>query len=497
MTAAVRRGATLCGRRPGRVIEIGSIMKQRAPQATKIVIKTEKHLKGTPMHHIKALAPLGGLLTTLACGAPALAQTAALPDTTPCPEEIANLATCYGAKHASGAYILAVMPKAWNGDLVVFAHGGPSLLPPNPNGSKADLTKYAYAVKRGFGWVASSYRREGYGVTMAGEDTDNARRFFVERLGKPRHTYLHGASYGGLVGAKLVETLARNPDGSLNFDGAILNSGAVGGATLNYQHRADLRAVYQYYCKNMPRPDEAAYPLWMGVGADVKMTLRDLDTAVNECTGVSKPAAERTTQQKKNLADIIGVMGYPENLLVRHMQAATLLFRDVVQRTTAGGNPFDNTGIRYHGSSNDEELNKNVARFTADPAAVATLKADGDLTGKLAVPVVSIHSINDPQVPVEAQSAYRATAAAGGGSDRLVQAYTDERAHTGQSAPELAAALDAVVAWVEKGTKPSAQSIAATCEQFRASMEGPCRWHPEYTPKPFDTLFYPREAAVR
>jgi alpha-beta hydrolase superfamily lysophospholipase len=450
------------------------------------------------MQHIRHLAPLG-LFTIMIAGAPALAQQApaALPETTACPEAVASLATCYGIKHESGAYILAAMPKTWNGDLVVFAHGGPSLLPPTANGSKNDLTKYAIAVKRGFGWVASSYRREGYGAAMAAEDSDNARRFFVEHIAKPRHTYLHGASYGGLVGAKLVETLAKNPDGSLKFDGALFNSGAVGGATLNYQHRVDLRAVYQYYCKNLPRPDEAQYPLWMGVAADSKMTLKDLDAAVEECTGVSKPAAQRSEQQKKNLADIIGVMGYPENLLVRHMQAATLLFRDIVQRTTGGRDPFDNTGIRYHGSSNDEELNRNVARFVADPTAVAALKADGDPSGKLPVPVVSIHSINDPQVPVEAQAAYRDTVAAAGSSDRLVQAYTDEHAHTGQSAPELAAALDALVQWVEKGTKPTPQSIAAACEQFRAAFEGPCAWHPEFTPKPYGTKFYPREAAVR
>jgi hypothetical protein len=35
------------------------------------------------------------------------------------------------------------------------------------------------------------------------------------------------------------------------------------------------------------------------------------------------------------------------------------------------------------------------------------------------------------------------------------------------------------------------------CEQFRATIEGPCRWHPEFTPKPYGTKFYPREAAVR
>jgi hypothetical protein len=54
-----------------------------------------------------------------------------------------------------------------------------------------------------------------------------------------------------------------------------------------------------------------------------------------------------------------------------------------------------------------------------------------------------------------------------------------------------------VVQWVEKGTKPSAQSILAACEAMKATFEGPCAWHPEFTPKPYSTRFYPREAAVR
>jgi len=110
---------------------------------------------------------------------------------------------------------------------------------------------------------------------------------------------------------------------------------------------------------------------------------------------------------------------------------------------------------------------------------------------------VSIHSINDPQVVVEAQSSYRDVVKAAGSADRLVQAFTDERAHTGQSAPEIAAAIDALMQWIEKGLKPTAQSIATACEELRASVVGPCRYHPEFTPKPFNTRFYPREAAVR
>jgi hypothetical protein len=84
------------------------------------------------------------------------------------------------------------------------------------------------------------------------------------------------------------------------------------------------------------------------------MTLKDLDALVEECTGVGHPA--RSQQQKQNLVNIIGVMGDPENLLVGHMQAGTLLFRDIVMNTAGGRNPFSNIGVRYQGSCDDVAL---------------------------------------------------------------------------------------------------------------------------------------------
>ena len=425
---------------------------------------------------------------------PALAQS--LPATTACPEVVAAIATCYLNKQESGAYLLAAMPKNWNGDLIVFAHGGPAVVPPTPASSQGDLAKYAIFVKRGFAWIASSYRREGYGVQMAAEDTDNARKFFIDHIAKPKRTILHGASYGGLVGAKLLEKFAKNADGSLNYDGAFFNSGVVGGAILNYEFRADLHAVYQYYCGNLPRPAETQYPPWMGLPAESKMTLKEMDARIDECTGVGEPANARTEQQKQNLANIIGVMRFPERMLARHMQAALFTFRDITLGVAHGQSAFSNLDVRYHGSSDDAALNRGVARFAADATALAALKADGEPTGALSVPVVSIHSMNDPQAAVEFQSAYRSKVDAAGNGARLVQAYTDENAHTGQSDPELAAALEALTRWIEKSEKPSPQSIAASCGQMRASSEGPCRYHPDYEPRPFSTRFA-RAAAVQ
>jgi hypothetical protein len=449
---------------------------------------------------MRHFGPVGFALLTILTGMPVGAQEtmkAALPDTTVCPAPIADIATCYSAKHASGAYLLAAMPKNWNGHLIVFAHGGPHIVPPTATTSQPDLAKYSIGVRQGFAWVASTYRREGYGVLAAAEDSEHARQFFVDRIARPRRTIFHGASWGGLVGRKLVEVHAKGADGSTNYDGAFFNSGFVAGAPLGYEFRADLRVIYQYYCKNLPRPDEMQYPLWSGVPAGVKITLKDLEALIDECTGISRPVAARTELQKQNLANILGVMRFPEGFLVRHMQAATLLLREIGERTTKGRSAFSNVGVRYIGSSNDDELNRNVVRFAADPEALAALKADGAPNGTPTIPVLSIHSINDPQVVVEVQSAYRETVHAAGHADRLVQAYTNENAHTGQSTPELGAALDALMQWIEKGVKPTPQAIAAGCERLRATFEGPCSYRPEFMPKPYSTRYARAVAATR
>src|SRR5262249_52200355 len=110
------------------------------------------------------------------------------------------------------------------------------------------------------------------------------------------------------------------------------------------------------------------------------------------------------------------------------------------------------------GSSDDVALNREIVRFEADPAASAALRADGDPTGVLPVPVVSIHSINDPQVVVEAQSTYLDAVKAAGSSDRLVQAFTDERAQTGQSQGDRPAAMQALLNRIQNAAKPTPSS---------------------------------------
>ena len=411
---------------------------------------------------------------TAASGA-ALAQPASPPGAVACPETIAAIATCYSAKLDSGAYVLAAMPKNWNGNLIVFAHGGPGPIAPSARYSMGSLGRYGVEIKRGYAWIASTYRYLGFGVQQSADDTDQARAYFVDHLGKPKRTIIHGASYGGLVGAMLIERYK-------NYDGAFFNSGMLAGAVVGYQFRADLRAVYQYYCKNLPRASETQFPIWMGLPADSKLTLDELTALVDECTGITKPAATRTELQKKNLANILAVGGFKDIVLIRHMQYGTFNFRDIAN-ITHGKSPFTNARSVYRGSDDDQALNRGVIRFDSDPAGIAALKADAEPKAALSIPVMAIHSINDPQVSVDAEAVYRDLAKVTGSSERLVQAYTDEDGHTAQSDAEIGAALDGLMQWIETGKRPSPQSVAAACGNLKTSLGGACRYHPEFEPK--------------
>ena len=50
------------------------------------------------------------------------------------------------------------------------------------------LQRFSVIVREGYAWAGSSFRRGGFGVRMAAEDTENVRRIFVQTLERPKRT---------------------------------------------------------------------------------------------------------------------------------------------------------------------------------------------------------------------------------------------------------------------------------------------------------------------
>jgi hypothetical protein len=422
---------------------------------------------------------LAGLVLAMAGMGAAQAQ-----DARPCPPEAPANTRCFAGRSAAGAYYWIAIPADWNRLLVVHAHGGPRTEAPQQDDPVEDLTRFMVMVREGYAWVGSSYRRGGYGVRMAAEDTDQARQIFWSRFGRPELTVLHGQSWGGNVAAKASELYALDADGGRNYDAVLLTSGVLAGGTRAYRFRADLRAVYQYYCHNHPGPDEPAYPVWQGLPPGARLTRKDLAARVDACTGISRAAAERSPEQRRRLKNILAVTGVPEAQLVAHLAWSTFLFRDLVQNRLDGRNPFDNRDVRYRGSDDDKALNRGVQRFSADPAAVAALAYDSDLSGLIVLPTLTLHARFDPTAFVGMEATYRDTVARAGRGDLLVQVFTDEAEHSHLSDAEYAAALDRLTVWAGGGEKPSPTAVAARCAAVSARIAGGCPIAPNFVPAP-------------
>ena len=388
------------------------------------------------------------------------ASSASAAPTAPCPAGLPAGTRCLSGRDELGAGYWMAVPEPWNGTLVLHAHGGPELGPPRLERSAQDLLRWAVFVRSGAAWAGSTYRQGGVAVRAAAEDTERLRQRFINEIGMPRFTLLHGQSWGASVAARAAEIFTAAPGAKPPFDAVLLTSGVLAGGTLTYDFRLDLRVVYQAVCANHPAPGEASYPLWQGLPAGATLTHQQLARRVDACTGIRRASAERTPAQQRHLKTLLAVLRIPERSLIGHLSWATWHFQDIALNRTGGRNVFGNIGVRYVGSDDDDALNAAVARYAVDPAAVSAFGADADPQGRIPVPVLTLHGVDDPVAFVELESAFRSTMERAGTANHLVQVFTADTEHSYFSDVQYLAAADALRAWAQGGERPTGESVA-------------------------------------
>ncbi len=413
------------------------------------------------------------------------------PQSTACPGGVPAATRCLAGRDTAGAFVLIAIPADWNGHLVLHAHGGPLLGEPRAERTAEDLQRWAVMVRAGYAWAGTSFAQGGVAVRAASQDLERLRQLFVQHVGTPKRTLLHGQSWGASVAAKAAEMFNRAPAGAAAYDAVLLTSGVLGGGTRSYDFRLDLRVIYQWLCANHPRPDEPPYPLWMGLPADSTMTPGQLAARADECLGLRIGAAQRTPEQARKLKTIVDVLKIPERSVQTHLNWATFHFRDVAQRSAAAP-VFGNRGARYRGSDNDSALNAAVQRYTADPVAVQRFAQDTDLTGRIGVPVLTVHAIHDPIAFVELEATFKTTMQGAARGQWLVQTFTDDTEHSYLADPVYPALLEALLEWAEQGRKPTPTDVAARCQALEARYGPGCKFRVDYEPAPLETRVAPR-----
>ena len=411
---------------------------------------------------------------------------------------------------ANGAYYLIAIPANWNGTLFLFSHGGPNPASqgPAPLGV-SDLGAPDVLLPQGYAIAATSFSRNGWAVSTNALDIESLRQIFVKKFRKPRLTLLFGGSYSGGVLERVVERYGVNADGTKNYDGAAIGCGLLGGLCRYFDAWLDQRVVYEYYCKNYPRSGEAEYPLYFGMPLGINnvegQDPMDVAARVQECTGIGLPPNQRTAEQQQNLANIQRVLRIPEeqigafatNLVLPAGQG----LRDFTQDALGGSNAISNADVIYKGSTDDEALNRGVARYEAEPAALHWVNKDSAPTGNIQIPVLTFHTVSDQIVFVETESVFHDLVESRKELGNLVQLFVKEKStdfyvgHCQFTPSEFAATFDLIVKWVESGAKPTPADANAACQKHLAGSTDPhdaCRFDPNYRPKAWSSRVYPR-----
>lgn len=302
---------------------------------------------------------------------------------------------------ASGAVYRICMPTTqWNGDLLVWAHGYVSPTEPVgipegqmtlPGGqSIADVANFL-----GLAFATTSYSTNGLAVVQGIADLVDLVDIFTTAKGAPNTVYLVGASEGGVITALAME---RHPD---VFSGGLAMCGPYGDFRGQINYFGDLRAVFDYFFPGLLPGSPVDVPDWL---------MEDWDSYYE--TNI-KPAIEDPANA--GLVDqILNVTQAPydvEDSTTKERTIQSLLWYAVFAtndgREKLGGQPFDNQDRVYAGSDDDAELNQGVQRFSADQSALDEIAGNYQTTGRLSVPLVTLHTTGDPVIPYWHATRYR------------------------------------------------------------------------------------------
>ena len=302
----------------------------------------------------------------------------------------------------SGAYYRICMPPegAWNGNLAIYAHGyvafnKPITIPEDQLQLPGGVSLPELINSLGFAFATTSYRMNGLAVETGVEDLVDVLEVFSATHSVPTYTLVTGVSEGGLITALAIE---QRPD---VFDGGLSTCGPIGDFSQQINYFGDFRVLFDYFFPGvMP-------------GSPISIPESLINDWPHYYTATIQPLIFAPTNAV-TLAQLLSVSHAPyisglittvDTSVYDALSYNVLATNDAVEKL--GGQPFDNHHRVYAGSDDDGQLNQLVRRFTAAPAALNEIDAIYQTTGLLTVPLVTLHTTLDQQVPYWHAQLYR------------------------------------------------------------------------------------------
>jgi pimeloyl-ACP methyl ester carboxylesterase len=288
--------------------------------------------------------------------------------------------------------ILTCLPEPWNGYLVVYAHGyvAPQedlALPVEELGQGTlpdGQSIIEILMSMGFAFATTSYHKNGWAVEQAEDDIIDLIQYFEDEVAgeSVAKILLTGASEGGLVTTMMIE---KHPD---VFAGGLAMCGPVAGAPYQLDYVGDFRVVFDYF-----------FPRIFDFGATNVPVDAYLDWDTVYAPAI-RSAIKNSHAKRFQLMTVTKAPWVPWDASTAVTTAQTLLRYSIVGTNDlialSGEMPYNNIGRKYAGSWNDWRLNRKVERVEGDPAYLIDYY---HTTGKLEIPLVTLHTLLDGAVP--------------------------------------------------------------------------------------------------
>jgi pimeloyl-ACP methyl ester carboxylesterase len=319
----------------------------------------------------------------------------------------------------SGSIYRICMPDSfYNGRLVIWAHGfqdaGTPVGIPEDQLCFADICLPDLITSLGFAFATNSYSKTGLAVQQGMDDIRDLVEIFVAQKGEPEKVYLTGASEGGIITTLLAEGY---PD---EFDAGVAACGPIGSFRYQIDYFGDARVTFEAFWPGLI-PGDPLHP---------PQDLIDIWSDYYE--DVVKPAVLADPARLEQWATVARLPFDPDNYEETIEQSVRDVLRysvvnlnDAVE--TIGGFPFGNLNRWYHGSEDDEWLNAKVTRVHADIRALVEMRQNYDTTGELEIPLVTIHTTKDQQVPFRHEKLYAGKTYQSGDFNVLHESFWYER----------------------------------------------------------------------
>ena len=361
----------------------------------------------------------------------------------------------------NGASYQIEVPVAWNGKLVMYAHGyageGASL-----NVGAPSIRRYL--IENGYAWAASSYSKNSYDVRAGVEDTNALALAFNQiaaargrPLPAPTKLYITGHSMGGhITGAAIEDETYATAKNKVRYHGAVPMCGVMGDVQL-FNRFAGMQVTAQALA-GVP-----SYPTnkWSEIQALVTNTLFTTFPSAPTAQGVKYLSVVKnlTGGERPMFNEGIAFGGSFPSAYGTFGSDGTV--NGILNRNVLDTNAF--TYVIDGDVPGSTALNASAQKLTAAPDANRP-RRDGlrwipVINGEFKIPVVSLHTLGDLFVPFSMQQIYQQRATAKGNGNWLVQRAIRGASHCDFTVIEQVQAFADMVAWAEGGVKPAGDDV--------------------------------------